>query len=386
MFSQAVKIPPSEFVCRNASPGIGCGFPEMLFLGILYLLSGLFCLIRFALFLRKYILSKANSDIAPTLEESLNHSSNISSLNISNNNNEVTNTSNLNDDQNIPTTNLNNSLSKKIPIFFMIFWFSMFFWMTYDGIVTIVPFNYSRFSYQFLFLDLDKILSLIPLSFFVLLVLEICFAWRNPDARIIIFFRVVFAVFLFVFLLTGIMLSLIEVNPSEESTDNPSANLSLWIASTDFLISIFFLFPALQLIKLVSTPIVQPEDVCCVRISKVGTAILFVLFVIKCAFNLCRYVSFDPISDWASNHDKEVFNSTKIQSLLLINNNTSSFLLSTSPILGPLERIYRFFQFFLFNLFAAWLAIGSTLVLSSYDFKFLDESQYTRTQNSVSNN
>lgn len=387
MVSEVVKIPPSDFVCRNASPGIGCGFPEMLFLSILYLLSGIFCFIYFILHLRKHISIKKNASINSTLEEPLTKAtssahitSNISNMELTINNNEVINPNNPNDDSNAGTGS-NNILSKMISILFCIFWFSMFFWLIYDFIVTMIPFNYNRFSYQFIYLDLDKILSLIPLSFFVLLVLEICFAWRNPDARIIIFFRVVFAVFLFVFLLTGVMLSLIEINPEEDPSENPSENLSFWMAAIDFIISFFILMPALQLIKLVSTPVVQPEDVCCVRSSKIGTIVLFIFFLIKCTFNLCRYFSFDPISDWASKHDKPDSNSPGLNILLQSLFEKSS----TKPVLGPLERVYRFFQFFFFNLGTAWLAIGGTLILSSYDFKFLDESQYTRTQNSGSN-
>ena len=185
MFSEVVKIPPSNFVCKNASPGIGCGFPEMLFLGILYLLSALFCLIRFILYLRKYISLKKAMNIDPTLEEQLTRTSsthitsNISNMDLAINNTEISNHNNPNDDSNTAVHNSNNTFSKMIPIFFSIFWFSMFFWLAYDAIVTIVPFNYSFFTYRFIYLDLDKILSLIPLSFFVLLVLEICFAWKS---------------------------------------------------------------------------------------------------------------------------------------------------------------------------------------------------------------
>ncbi|OHT14536.1 hypothetical protein TRFO_15067 [Tritrichomonas foetus] len=291
---------PSEFVCKNASPGIGCGLPEMLCLGIFYLISGFYCFINFVFHVRKSI-----------------------------------------------KTDTKNNSSGAISKLFGTFWLSMFVWLTYDGVITIVPFNYSNLTFRIFYLGLDLILYLIPLSFFVLVVLEFSFAWRNPSNKVVKFFRVVFTIFLSVYLVTGALLSLIEPDPNED----PCINLYLWVASTDLLISLFIIVPAFQLIKLISEPVVQPEDVCCVHSSKIGAVLFFIVFMARFAFNIVRLTTIDPLGDWAS-HKSNV-----------------------------LSRLYKFAQGFIFNLGAAWLAIVGTSILQRYDFKFLDESTYARQQN-----
>ena len=288
---------PSEFVCRYAAPGIGCGYPEMIVLGVLYTLSGFFCLFCFAWHIRSNIRNPRSSQVIAT--------------------------------------------------FFGIFWFSMFLWLVYDGVITIFPFDYNELTFRIFYLGLDLIFYLIPLSIFVLLVLELSFAWRNPGNKVILFFRVVFIVFLVVYIITGASLMMIETDNDQD----PSYNLYLWIASTDLLISMFTLIPALQLIKLVSEPVVQPEDVNCVRLSKVGAFLFFIVFIARFAFNIVRYVTNDPIASWAEQKS------------------------------DALMRAYKFFQGFIFNLGAAFLAISGTIILQRYDFKFSDQSTYVRAIN-----
>lgn len=350
----SLKEPVSDFVCQNASPGIGCGFPEMLVLGILYFVCGLFCFLKFALVLYRSIISKKTQKNEIT--EQINASTNE-----------------ISDSPYHLTIFLRNTT-----VLFGVFWFSMFLWLTYDGIITIVPFDYDIITYRIVYLGIDLILYLIPLSFFVLLILELCFAWRNPGGKIIKFFRVVFGVFLSVFILTGLMLSMVN----SEDAEDPSTNLSLWIASTDLLIAIYVLFPALQLIKQVSTPAIQPEDICCVRLSKIGTFCFFLVFLSRFAFNLCRYLSLDFLGNLANDldgkNDLQLSNHYSTTVLNAINEN-----LKATPTVGKYLRIYKFFQGFIFNFGAAILVIIGTYILETYDFRFLDETTYIRAQNSV---
>ena len=285
---------PSEFVCKNAMPGLGCDFYEMLILGIIFCITGLVCLWLLYRDLKSpwgYYLNFFNSHT--------------------------------------------------------LFWISMFLWLEYRGILFIFPFNYSKSTLLLFQGSINSILSLIPLSILVLLTCELLFTYKNPGFHVISFYRIVFLVFFFVFLILGIAISFIDDN-NEDFTKT----LSLWHGCTDLLILFFVTIPSKMLIKAISYPIIQPDDRNCVKISTIGTIIFFILFLIRSIYNISHFLNINPFVSW--------FN------LKLFQNDLISI------------RIFLFIFSFLFELITSILSIIGIYLFRQHDLKFSADPYYIR--------
>lgn len=229
-------------VCANAMPGFGCNYYEMIVLGFLFCFTGFSAL---------YFLIK-----------------------------------NLKSPIHIKERKLFNSNS--------LFWITMMIWMEYRGIIMLVPFKYSTQSLLIFQGGVNVTLALIPISLLVLLTCELLFSYRNPGYKIISFFRCVFAVFVFVFLVVGIALSFID----QAMDSDYVSSLSLWSGCTDLLILVFVVIPAYLLIDAISYPIIQPDDVPCVNQSRLGLSIFGILFFLRSLYNILHWFGVNPVADW----------------------------------------------------------------------------------------
>jgi len=234
---------PSSLVCKQAMPGLGCGFSEMLGLGISFEIVAIIC----AILLYRHIKIK------------LVQKERIFDLNV-------------------------------------LFWITMILYLTYRGILSIFPFNYSYSSLLLVHVGINAILALIPISLFVLLVCELLFTYKNPGIQIVSFFRIVFFVFLIVFLIVGVSLSFIDIEDYD-----PTSTLALWHGCTDFLVVFFVVVPAIQLISAISYPVIQPEDEKCVKWSVAGVGIFCITFLFRSVFNILHYFGVNPVTHWFQN-------------------------------------------------------------------------------------
>ena len=132
-----------DFVCKIAHPGYGCGAPEILVLGVFFLLAGMLCLV----FLIRHIRSRKTSPP-------------------------------LGPDFNIP------------------FWVTMAIWTVYHAIMTIFKFPWDPKYFYICGICIDAILLLLPFSFLVMIISEMLFMYRNPGNQRISFSRIVFGLFL----------------------------------------------------------------------------------------------------------------------------------------------------------------------------------------------
>ena len=120
----------SEFVCKNAMPGIGCNLPEMIFLGCLFFILGCVCIVFFVLHIK--IKRKSKEQVFDLM---------------------------------------------------LLFWITMAIFLLYRSIIQIFPFNYSVHSLLIFQGGINAILALIPISIFVLLICELLFTYRNPGIK-----------------------------------------------------------------------------------------------------------------------------------------------------------------------------------------------------------
>jgi hypothetical protein len=232
----------SDFVCKNALPGFGCGYYEMAIIGFIFIITGLVCIYFLVQNIRAPVHLKPRKTI----------------------------------DSNIW------------------FWIFMAIWMVYRGVIFCIPFNYNIKSLLIVQGGVNAILALIPISMLVLLICELLFSYKNPGYQTISFFKCVFIVFLSVFLIVGIAISFI----ANEEGDLATKTLALWHGCTDLIVLLFVTFPAHFLIKAISYPVIQPDDVGCITKSKIGTWVFGILFFLRSLYNTLHYFNVNPLQHW----------------------------------------------------------------------------------------
>lgn len=232
----------SEFVCKNAMPGVGCDLNEMTVLGVLFICTGVLCIY----FLSQYLKTERGKPYY--LDYTL------------------------------------------------IFWVTMFVWMEYRGLLCIYPFEYTHDLLRIFVIGLNYLLYLIPISLLVLILCELMFSYRNPGTRTIRIIRWTFIVFLLSFLLIGLALSFVELDDAD-----PSTPLLLWHACTDFIVFVFVLIPSGLLIKVVTRQVVMPEDTCCVSGSIAVVTTFLVLILCRFSYNFTHFLNINIIANWYNN-------------------------------------------------------------------------------------
>ena len=287
-----------EFICKYARPGIGCGAYEILCLGILFFFAGIACLCLLCWH------GRSRKKSPP-----------------------------LGLDFNIP------------------FWATMAIWTFYHSIMTIFKFPWDPKTFYICAICIDSILLLLPFSFLVMIISEMLFMYRNPGTQRVNFSRIVFVLFLVIFLILGILLSMIDVEELLSANDT----MMLWHSAVSLTIALFVLMPAWRLIQAVSHPVVQPEDVSCVRQSKGGLFAIFLLFLARSVHNFLIYIGHCPWNDW---YQRELANAEDPKKL------------------GTAVRCYLFFFEFVFNLGCPLLGMGGVYMLRKHDIDFADDSFY----------
>ena len=285
-----------SLVCKLATPALGCNYFEMLILSILFFIISISCLFYIYLYFNSKMYSKS-----------------------------------------------------KIINFHMIFWIFLFIWSIYCGIIHLVPFNYSLNSYYIWFVNVNNVGFFFSLSFVIFIIFEHYFQYRNPGPGADWFFRIFLFTFLGVFLYLGIILS--YTNDSNKADDY--SLMFLWQSCISFLFSIFILVPSLSLISAVSYPVIQPEDLSCIQISKIIVWLSTIIFLIRSIYNFLNFLKINPILKWFFNNDKDFIDK-----------------LSNS------KRIYGFFFSFIFTFLPALLSLIGVHVIFQHDIDFLDDSFY----------
>ena len=244
---------PSQFVCLNAMPGIGCGFPENIGLGAIYIVSAILCLY----FLIKLCLHKKEQKTTDLIEQQI-----------------------------------------------QVYWISAMFWLLYRGVLFIVPFNYNLKTFLLFHNGFNEILFLIPFALLILILCEILYLLSNPGKSVTML-RIILYFFLTVFLIIVIFLSIfVEETDQNNQTEGAESPLYLWTSCTNLIALLFITIPAVQLIRNYSFPFPQEEDKNCIRTSYAGVVIFSIRYTYRIVYNCLQYFKINPISKI---YEKSVF-------------------------------------------------------------------------------
>lgn len=286
-----------EFVCKYVHPGLECGMVEFLVLGLLYYLTAVGCIYPFFKHIksRKYYLPSGID-------------------------------------------------------FNIWYWVTMIIYLLYHGTLGIFYIPWSSQMWYLCGRCIDAILMLIPLSFIVMIICEMYFTYRNPGYRKIALTRLLFIVFLIVFLFLGVITSIIDFR---EEVGQNGDTIFLWHACTNFLICIFLAVPSVMLIRAIQYPVIQPEDQTCVKYSNIGIVAFIFIFIVRFFHNILTYCNVGPVKWYA----KQMHETTGT----ILNNELRAF-----------EFLYQFF----FDFLPALFSIITVYVLRQHDLKFVDDPFY----------
>ena len=281
------------FVCSSAMPGIGCGYPEMLVLGILFLLGAVLSI--FLLF--RYI-------------------------------------------------KLRQKIAHQIIDYQIIFWTSITVWWLYRSLIQIVPFHYNLNTYYIFGVGLNHIFFLGSLSMVILIILDQLYQYQGIETNHSNFFKFLFVLFLLIFLITGLSVSIY----GDAEIEGTNSLIFLWHACSSLLITLFVFFPSKKLIKTVSYPVVQPGSVMCVRLSVIFLYTFMILFALRSLFNILTFAGVNPIDDLAKEDD---------------------------GTLGAGARVFYFMTNFLFDVIPALQACWIVYSLFKHDLEFQNDYFYS---------
>jgi hypothetical protein len=86
-------------------------------------------------------------------------------------------------------------------------------------------------TYRICYSTLNNLLMFIPMCLVILILFELLFTYRNPGANAITFFRALYLLFLFTFVVLGIILSVVDIEGQAGITDS----MTLWCACSDLI-------------------------------------------------------------------------------------------------------------------------------------------------------
>ena len=241
----------------------------------------------------------------------------------------------------------------------ILFWITLIIFLLFRGILSIAPINYNYQKVKLIFLGCHHILLFVPMCLVILILFDLLFTYQNPGTNALPSFRSLVVLFLATFVALGVALSLIDLN---DDNDDPEMSLSLWVACTDLILMIFFVIPAISLLKAVTYPMVQPEDKNCVNFCRFGIALNFLIFFLRMLFNFLHYIDVNPIQNWLVKGN--VRNAVKVSDTIYVP--------STNI------RIYNFFYYLLFDFTPVVLSMIAVNLFKKHDLMFNENPYYTK--------
>jgi hypothetical protein len=128
----------------------------------------------------------------------------------------------------------------------------------------------------------------------------------------------------------------------------------LWKASSFFVIAEFVGVPGWMLMKVVSSPIIQPDDVRFVRWGKIGLIGFVAIFLIRGIYDTAGFFGVNPVIDWLSD---------------LMNDRSWR-----NP--ATAVRVFQIAFDFVFCIATSYLSLIGVVALQQHELKFADDDIY----------
>ena len=199
---------------------------------------------------------------------------------------------------------------------------------------------------------LDSMLFILPISLVMLNVTEMMFQYQYPGRAKKMLIRLLYTLFFIIYLVLGVLITYVDVDTIGEQYDV----MFLWNSASSLVLSVLMIFPSFKLLKTVSYPVIQPEDVKCVRTSKLALVLFVVINLCESIYNLTVFLGCNYIRNWLQK-DLEKYH--------LVRN-------------GP--RAFYFMYELIFDFIPSVLAVISVHQIRQHDLQFADDPFYAQEQ------
>ncbi|OHT11695.1 hypothetical protein TRFO_03941 [Tritrichomonas foetus] len=239
----------------------------------------------------------------------------------------------------------------------ILFWVSMIIWLIYHGTIRVIPMNY--YSQQIYYLTnfaLDSFLFVAPISFVMITVLEMLFQYHYPGRFKKVIIRILYVIFVIIYGTLGVFITFVEVDEVGQKYDI----MYLWNTCTSILLLVFIVIPAIELLRAVSYPVVQPEDVKCVKLSKLGLVLFFLIYLGEAIYNITVFWGINVCRNWIVDQLKK------------------------QGVSSPNVRAFHFGYDLIFDFVPSLIAIFSIYQIRKHDLQFADDPFYAPDQSESS--
>lgn len=185
------------------------------------------------------------------------------------------------------------SKTKKIFTSPVVFYLIMGTYLLYRGTVTIFYFDWTINLYNLIFIAFNAFFIFIYNSLVILILFNLLFKYQRQEQQVISFVNFLFFSTVFAFLILGIIFYFTDY--LAQNFNDPDKSLSLWLACTDLILVVFFVFPANLVLKEYTSPMLNKEDVHCVRFCKCGIIIYCSIYGLRFLFHLTHYFNINPL-------------------------------------------------------------------------------------------
>jgi hypothetical protein len=186
--------------------------------------------------------------------------------------------------------------------YFKFFWCSMLVWLVFHVFVLVWYGAWTSMTYHLFGSCADTILQSLSIWVLIIMISEMLFTYRNPGRRRVFFSRVTLFLFTAMYCILGVMFSFFD-----PTTDGrPSDLVLLWRGAVMIAIAVFVAMPSIRFYRAITYPVVQPEDLPCVRWSVVFITLIVGLAVAKGIWNLTGYWGRNAVTDWAAKQQAAV--------------------------------------------------------------------------------
>jgi hypothetical protein len=178
----------------------------------------------------------------------------------------------------------------------------MLVWLVFHVFVLVWYGAWTSMTYHLFGSCADTILQSLSIWVLIIMISEMLFTYRNPGRRRVFFSRVTLFLFTAMYCILGVMFSFFD-----PATDGQAGDLVLfWRAAAMIAIAVFVAMPSIRFYQAITYPVVQPEDLPCVRRSIVFITLIVGLAVGRGIWNLTGYWGGNAVKDWVGNRQKEV--------------------------------------------------------------------------------
>ena len=182
-----------------------------------------------------------------------------------------------------------------------LFWFFTFLWTGFNAVVNTFDFSYTTKSAYVIEYVISSLLFFLYFGFFMAVLMYHYFDYRPPKNSMKSLYYIIFVASRCFFIFLCVAFSFL----SEDAIPVGGDCIMLWNSMCDIIFLCYTTAICYKLIAAITYPIIQPQDVRCIANARISIIIFIVLFIFRFLYHFGIFVSFNPIHDFLRDERRE---------------------------------------------------------------------------------